>query len=122
MKEKKNIVKDVIKSWEKENKKECFIMAKRGDSARQSVTKTIADAFGTNFVGIQDKKIYVQAEDGLNGEVIQFAISITMPKVPVTISNNMVKGESKTQIITPTELSPEDQAKVKELMEKLGVE
>ena len=56
-------------------------MARRGDLARENVTKIIVDAFGDNFVTIQDKKIYVMGSDG--GEMVQFAISLTMPKTPV---------------------------------------
>ena len=103
-------------------------MAKRGDQARESVKNTIIEAFSKdgNFVTFQDKKIYVQAKDGANGEVIQFAITMTMPKTPVAagaapiaVSNDW-SGEPST-VDTPTELAPEDKAKVADLMEKLGI-
>lgn len=104
-------------------------MAKRGDQARESVKNTIIDAFTKdgNFVAFQDKKIYVQAKDGANGEIIQFAISMTMPKTPIAATGtadpaNDWRDESSTVINTPTELSPEDKEKVHELMRRLNIE
>lgn len=102
-------------------------MAKRGDQARQSVMDTICKAFGNDFVGIQDKKIYVFAQDGVNGEKIQFSVSITMPKTPIAGSGDIVtqtsslEGTSATNF-TPTELAPEDKMKIEELKKKLGIE
>ena len=107
-------------------------MAKKGDQARESVKNIIIDAFTEKnaFVAFQDKKIYVQVPDGSNGEVLQFAISMTMPKVPINAgapavastdwSSGSVSTEEKPQV-TPVELTPEDKAKVQELMERLGV-
>ena len=65
-------------------------MAKRGDAARAEVMSTITNAFATtgNLVGTIDKKIYVTADDG--GEILQFAISITMPEWVCSI---MLKAE-----------------------------
>ncbi len=107
-------------------------MSKKGDQARESVKNIIIDAFTQKnaFVAFQDKKIYVQVPDGPNGEVLQFAIAMTMPKVPVVAgapttaptdwsSDSISAGENPQ--VTPTELSPEDKAKVQELMERLGV-
>lgn len=103
-------------------------MAKRGDQARESVKNTIINAFAQdgNFVTFQDKKIYVQARDGANGEIIQFAITMTMPKTPIAAEAN--SGDSndcafatEVQVSAPTTLSPEDEAKVKELMKNLGI-
>ena len=104
-------------------------MAKKGDQARESVKNIIIDAFASknSFVAFQDKKIYVQVPDGPNGEVLQFAITMTMPKVPVvaiqtndTAADWMNDPPEVSQ--TPVELTPEDEAKVQELMERLGAE
>lgn len=107
-------------------------MAKKGEFARESVKNIIIDAFTAKggFVAFRDKKIYVKIPDGPNGEVLQFAITMTMPKTPIDDAastaaptdwrSNSVSTEEKVQV-TPTELSPEDAAKVKELMKKLGV-
>lgn len=101
-------------------------MAKRGDAARQSVMDTICKAFGDNFVGIQDKKAYVFAQDGVNGERIQFAISITMPKTPIAGGGDSMPSTSSSEVptatnFTPTELAPEDKAKIEELKQRLGI-
>ena len=98
---------------------------KKGDAAREAVRDKIINAFGSNYITTLDKKIYVKAKDGPNGEVLQFAITMTMPKVPVSadgaapaVGNALTASAS---VVSPTELSAEDDAKVKELMAKLGV-
>lgn len=101
-------------------------MAKRGDQARQSVMDTIRKAFGNDFVGIQDKKIYVFAQDGVNGEKIQFSVSITMPKTPIAGGGDVAPSSStpntSAEAFTPTELAPEDKMKIEELKKKLGIQ
>lgn len=97
-------------------------MAKRGDIAREAVKNKIIEAFGEDFVAFVDKKIYVQASDG--GEMIQFAIAMTMPKNPIEGGNNSdvsAAGGSVAPATTPTELSSEDKEKVADLMKKLGL-
>ena len=101
-------------------------MAKWEDTAGQSVMDTICKAFGDNFVGIQDKKAYVFAQDGVNGERIQFAISITMPKTPIAGGGDSIPSTSSSEApaatnFTPTELAPEDKAKIAALKEQLGI-
>lgn len=104
-------------------------MAKRGDQARESVKNTIIEAFSSigGYVTIQDKKIYVQAKDGDTGEVIQFAITMTMPKTPVSIGENPTDftenspSSAGQKVETPTELGPADRAKIDELKKKLGI-
>ena len=102
-------------------------MAKRGELARESVKNTIIDAFSAtnSFVTVRDKKIYVNVPDGPNGEIIQFAISMTMPKTPIEsagpvgkASNGVTFSEEPTG---PVELSPADKEKVSQLMNRLGI-
>lgn len=104
-------------------------MAKRGDQARESVKNTIINAFGDKFVTFADKKIYVEAQDGPGGELLQFAITMTMPKNPVargdvpatsTPAGNDWTGPS-APAATPTEISDDDKAKVADLMKQLGI-
>lgn len=95
-------------------------MARRGDTARQAAMETIKEAFGANFVGVVDKKLYVMADDG--GEMIQFAIAMTMPKNPIEVDgSNGADGQVVAPLATPTELSTEDKEKVNALMKKLGI-
>lgn len=107
-------------------------MAKRGDTARAAVLDTITNAFASagSLVGVVDKKIYVTADDG--GEVLQFAISITMPKVPIAgtevgnPTNHAQSGDAPaspqvTAAPQPIELSEDDKAAVAKLMAELGI-
>lgn len=104
-------------------------MARKGDQARSDVMNQIVSAFPGAF--IQDKKIYVTANEG--GEAIQFAISLTMPKTPVAgpaggagtdaAGNHDFSGASAKPVTpTATEITPEDEAKVDALMKRLGIE
>ena len=90
---------------------------KRGDQAREAVKNKIVKAFGEDFVCIQDKKIIVQAREGV--ESIQFAITMTMPKTAV----QPISGTDSTNPAsnTPTNMSDEDQKAVAELMKKLAI-
>lgn len=102
---------------------------RRGDLAKQSAIATIQEAFGEGFVGLIDKKLYVNVKDGPNGEVVQLSIALTMPKTPVNASavpvaapagdSNAAAWESAPA--TPTELSQEDKAKVADLCARLGI-
>ena len=56
-------------------------MAAKGSLAKEEVTKKIAEAFGQNFLGEYEKKLYILANE--NGEQIQIAISLTCPKNPI---------------------------------------
>ena len=97
-----------------------IIMARKGDAARESIKNTIIKAFGDDFVAVVDKKLYVQAQDGPGGEVVQFAISLTMPKVPV-ISDFTVQVEGIENTPMTYELTTADKAEVQRLKTILGV-
>lgn len=104
-------------------------MPKKGEIARQSlydlITKTFSDK--GDYICTKDKKIYVQAKDGPGGEVLQFAISMTMPKVPVETRNKQTTEtawdgsfkESQGNNAIPTELSSEDRQQVERLKNML---
>lgn len=70
-----------------------IVMATKNDIAKSEVERRIANAFGEDFVGVQDKKIYVWADAG--GERIQIAISMTAPKV-------WLEGGSAAKPVAPT--------------------
>lgn len=98
----------------------------RGSIAKLSVENVIKEAFGENFVGISDKKLYVWADDG--GEKVQIAITLTCPKVgietgatPTTnsfIEGGLVGNYSGTPVI---EMTPEEEQNIQTLLEKLGL-
>ena len=53
----------------------------KGTIGKQNVINKIKAAFGADFIGEYDKKIYVWTQE--NGERIQIALSLTCPKVQV---------------------------------------
>ena len=96
---------------------------KRGEEARAKVYENIKEAFGENFVGVFDKKIYVWAEEG--AEKIQFSITITMPKNPM-VSNVNPTNDSEVNVTSEApprkmDYSPEEEEKIKKLMEELNL-
>lgn len=97
---------------------------RRGDAAKDLITKTILSTFEGSFVS--DKKIYISVKDGASGEVVQIAVSLTMPKTPITGGGDSTLSTSSSDTpsansFTPTELAPEDKAKIEELKAKLGI-
>ena len=107
-------------------------MAKRGDQARQSVVDAITTLFAEKGMleGVQDKKIYVWATDGPGGEKIQYAITLTAPKVQVNCGGAVTSNDGAWSEATsttpaaasaPVQLSEADKAKVDELMAKLQI-
>lgn len=58
-------------------------MAGRGTKAKEEVVAKLVTAFGEDFIGEIDKKIYLWADDG--GEKVQIALTLTCPKVLVDI-------------------------------------
>ena len=103
----------------------------RGDMAKESVTKKIAAAFGTDFIGVHDKKIYVWADE--NGEKIQISLGMTCPKVPVSaapavaVTKQGFNFEETVSEVTIAETAPaaeiteEEKNNIAELMKRLGL-
>lgn len=113
-------------------------MAARGNIAKEKVINTIQQAFGEDYLGVLDKKIYVQSNDGANG-VIQVAITLTCPKTPIETFNTPVTSSTSTTTelpwdpndVPPWEEAPKSQPAVEvtntekenltKLLEKLGL-
>jgi hypothetical protein len=99
-------------------------MAIKGAIAKEAVIKKIAAAFGEDYLGEQDKKIYVQAYEG--GEKVQVAISLTCPKNPIGGMNfEMMKVSTpavEQRNVGSTEITAAEQNKIDELMKILGIE
>ena len=105
----------------------------KGAQAKEYVTKKIAEAFGADYVGEVDKKLYVWAQE--NGEKIQIAIAMTCPKNPVgeapvmdftTDTGDFDFSDDGSAPVTPTkfqpaEISADEKANIASLMEKLGL-
>lgn len=100
----------------------------KGSIAKDAVVEKIAEAFGEDFLGSYDKKYYVRAKE--NGQYIQIAISLTCPKTPVEnfgsmdFGNNELNfedGETIKPMKKTTEISPQEEENLRELMAKLGL-
>lgn len=103
-------------------------MAGKGNAAKEAVVAKIAEAFGEDFLGENNKKYYVRAKE--NGQYIQIAISLTCPKTPVEsfgtmdFDNNELNFEDGAPIAPinkATEISPEETKNLEELLQKLGL-
>lgn len=105
-------------------------MAARGSIAKEKVTNIIAKAFGKDFVGEFDKKIYVWAEE--NGERVQIALTMTCPKVPVgdidykaeptsTLNFEDMSAAPVSTVKAQTEITEEEQRYIADLLDKLGL-
>lgn len=94
----------------------------RGNEAKNQVIQIIKEAFGSNFIGEVDKKIYVEAVE--NGEKVQVAISLTCPKVPVgrpTVNNDLNFEEMGEVALPSVEYTQKERDTLATLMAKIGL-
>ena len=102
----------------------------KGAIGKANVIKKIKEAFGTDFIGEYDKKLYVYTQE--NGERVQIAISLTCPKVPVEVSSAPVTGDFNFEDDTPNvvvaagayqpaDITPEERQRVNDLMKMLDL-
>ena len=108
-------------------------MAAKGTLAKENVVKILSQAFGDNFIGEFDKKVYVYANDG--GEMVQIAISLTCPKNPIQVDtsvttttgdwdfsdNPKINTTVAVANAAPAEITAEEKANIADLMAKLGL-
>ena len=95
-------------------------MAARGTIAKTYVENKIKEAFGTDFAGIADKKLYVWANDG--GERVQIAISMTCPKANIDFGETTVTNSFVDTPVAPVvEMTPEEEKNIQVLLERLGL-
>ena len=100
----------------------------KGTIAKQQVENIIRNAFGSNFLGVADKKIFVQADDG-NGEMVNISISLTCPKTPYIAGapaeggidfDNMPTSGTATEF-KPAEITTEETENIRKLLAELGL-
>lgn len=100
----------------------------RGTQAKNEVISKIQTAFGENFIGEYNKKIYVWANDG--NDRVQIAIALTCPKEQVGVTNIKADldftGNKENQVIAPANFTPakitkEETDKIADLMAKLNL-
>ena len=101
----------------------------KGANAKNAVINKIAMAFGTDYIGEVDKKVYVWADDG--GEKVQIAITLTCPKNPVEAGGVSAapasgwdfsdKTVTASTPVSKAEITPEEQARIADMMNRLGL-
>lgn len=102
----------------------------KGSIAKEAVEAKIKAAFGTDYIGVYDKKIYVWAKE--NGEKVQIAISLTCPKVQVEVSPTSAPGDFNFEDdapafvvpvggFQPAEITDDERARVNDLMKMLDL-
>ena len=97
----------------------------KGTNAKIAVTNKIANAFGEDWIGEVNKKLYVWADDG--GERVQISITLTCPKTPIDAPDkNYVPDNDWSEESTPVpkakvEISEKEKKNISDLMERLGL-
>ena len=97
-------------------------MAARGTIAKQEVTEKLREAFGDNFIGEYEKKIYVWANDG--GDHVQIAITLTCPKIQ--IETGEISADSGSAFPTAAsaqsvEFTDQEKKNLEDLMARLNL-
>lgn len=96
----------------------------KGSIAKSRAEEKIISAFGSDFIAVVDKKIYVWADD--DGERVQIAISMTCPKNFIGTENNNNDGMDfdapvrSPDVFKPAEITPEETDNVNKLLAELG--
>ena len=97
----------------------------KGAQAKINVQNKIANAFGEDWIGEINKKLYVWADDG--GERVQISIALTCPKILVDAPDkNFVPdndwSDDGTAPTTPkAEITEEEKQNIADLMARLGL-
>ena len=96
----------------------------KGQIAKAEVENIIRNAFGKNFLGIADKKIYVQADDG--GEIVNIAISMTCPKTPFVAGSSEPSAFgngnfAQPDVFQPVEITSEELNNVRKLIKEFDL-
>lgn len=99
----------------------------KGTIAKENITRKIIEAFGKDYIGEFDKKLYLWADDG--GDRVQVSIALTCPKVyrgveetgPSVLNFEDDDNENiQSAEFKPAEITQEEQDTLMNLMAKLG--
>lgn len=96
----------------------------KGAIAKQVVEDKLREVFGKDFLGIADKKVYVQAEE--DGQMVQVAITMTCPKTPFITDGATADGFPEGNFADPTEYKPaeitsDELDNVRKMIKELGL-
>ena len=98
----------------------------KGQEAKDLVIEKIKEAFGSDFVGVYDKKVYLWSSEG--GARTQVCLTLTCPKVPIGDLDAITDGDTldftgqvaQTKVQT-TEISASERENIENLMARLGL-
>lgn len=93
-------------------------MPGKGSEAKSQVAMRMQKAFGEDFIGVFDKKIYVWATE--DGERIQVCLTPTCPKTfiePIPAPSAISSPGSEVS----KDITPEERTTIEQLMERLGI-
>ena len=92
----------------------------KGSIAKENLIKRFKAAVGDAFIGESDKKFYFWSEE--NGERVQVALALTVPKVPLAAESgdlNFDDDEAPAAIAKP--MTAGEQETFDRLMKDLGL-
>lgn len=94
----------------------------KGSIAKENLLKRFATAVGEDYICEKDKKFYFWSTE--NGERVQVAISMTVPKTPVECNSPGGDLNFDTEApapAKPVEMGEDEKATLSRLMEELGL-
>ena len=96
----------------------------KGSVAKDNLMKRFQDACGADYVGTEDgKKFFFWSTE--NGERVQVAVTMTVPKTPFAGGSGVAAAESNvidfTGKASAVEMSSDERATLNKLMEELGL-
>ena len=98
----------------------------KGAQAKINVQNKIAQAFGEDWIGEVNKKLYVWADDG--GDRVQISIALTCPKTMVDapdknfVPDNDWSDDGETSAPPKrAEITDEEKQNIADLMSRLGL-
>lgn len=88
----------------------------RGDKAKSAILEKIKETFGSDYIGIIDKKVYIWGNEG--NERVQIAISLTCPKTSASVSTTeMINFEDNSE--KNLDFTKEEEDTISRLLERL---
>ena len=100
----------------------------KGAIAKDRVVAKLKEIFGADYIGENQKKYYVWADDG--GEKVQIAISLTCAKTPIEVVTPVLNGgfdfSGDNDVVAtvnaePAEITPQEEENIAALLERLGL-
>ena len=94
----------------------------KGSIAKENLIKRFAAAVGEDYICEKDKKFYFWSTE--NGERVQVAIALTVPKTPVecTAPGGDLNFDTEAPASTkPVEMGEDEKATLDRLMAELGL-